>query len=660
MISNTLPRLLLALATLPALALAQSGISINLPERTRLLEDQRVDLVIEVRNVSAPGALRVTANGVDLSSRFSAAQQADLDCDGSTDWVLRADLQSFPKAGDVRIIAELSTASGTLTAIKDLTVYKFSIDGKRRNAILFIGDAMGTAYRDAARLVGRSVETVPGVPGLREGFFDRLLEMDQMPISGMVMTYASDRVIPDSANTASAWSMGNKTFEGALGVFADGTDCRWRAGLNQATLASALDNPKVETIWEYLKRKYNYKTGIVSTAYITDATPAGEGSHTAQRGTRFEVARQYLENPILGGPVFDVILGGGKEDFDADIRADGRDLVAEFQGKGYRFVSSASGLAGVSASDTKVLGLFRRPNKVARSSNGVNATANGNMDVAYDKLGLQRPASEPQPEFGSWTDQPFLDVMTQKAIDVLGGPDGSQPFILMVEGASVDKQSHPNHAAGVIWDAIELDKSIGVARRWAKARKSQDTLLLVTADHDQSMSIIGVQPVADADLTDRSTSQNISVTTPVGIQETKFFKDSNTNVRASYGYYNSGGDPNTKGQEGPPAFTYGNIPVVDGFPDYIDADGDGYPENKQVGSKGSRRLSVGFRTGNHTGSSVPITAEGPGAFLFTGYMDQTDVPFKIMVSLSGDTVQGDNFVSNVLLNPKYPQTFGKQ
>ena len=82
--------------------------------------------------------------------------------------------------------------------------------------------------------------------------------------------------------------------------------------------------------------------------------------------------------------------------------------------------------------------------------------------MAYDKLLLSRPASEPSPVFGAWTDQPFLDLMTQKAIDVLGGADGSQPFILMVEGASVDKQSHPNHAAGVIWDVIELDKSVGV------------------------------------------------------------------------------------------------------------------------------------------------------------------------------------------------------
>jgi alkaline phosphatase len=31
----------------------------------------------------------------------------------------------------------------------------------------------------------------------------------------------------------------------------------------------------------------------------------------------------------------------------------------------------------------------------------------------------------------------------------------------------------------------------------------------------------------------------------------------------------------------------------------------------------------------HTGSDVPVSAQGPGAFLFTGVMDNTDVFFKV-------------------------------
>ena len=82
----------------------------------------------------------------------------------------------------------------------------------------------------------------------------------------------------------------------------------------------------------------------------------------------------------------------------------------------------------------------------------------------------------------------------------------------------------------------------------------------------------------------------------------------------------------------------------------------GYPVNA---GDGLRRLAVGFRTGDHTGSSVQITAEGPGAYLFTGYLDQSDIFFKMAFAISADTSAGDQFVDQVLLNPAAPKTVGK-
>jgi alkaline phosphatase len=83
----------------------------------------------------------------------------------------------------------------------------------------------------------------------------------------------------------------------------------------------------------------------------------------------------------------------------------------------------------------------------------------------------------------------------------------------------------------------------------------------------------------------------------------------------------------------------------------------GYPSNSAQPGQVLRRLAVGFRTGDHTGSSVPVTAEGPGSFLFTGYMDQTDLFFKMAISLGGDTEEGDKLINQVL--KKYPATIGK-
>lgn len=338
-----------------------------------------------------------------------------------------------------------------------------------------------------------------------------------------------------------------------------------------------------------------------------------------------------------GYPAFDVILGGGKEDFDADVRPDRRDLVEEFRPKGYAFVSSSSELKRLRPADSRVLGLFRKADKPDVSANGLTVKVNGNIQPTYDKLGLlgranARPGSEPLPAFGVWEDQPFLDEMTRKAIEILAGPNGDQPFALQVEGVLIDKESHPNHAAGTIWDVIELDKAVGVARSWSKSHAQHPTLILVTADHDQTMSILGVASISDADLTNRK---------PVDTAQGPFYRDVAVNLRSGLGLGSV--PPEVAGSED-----------RTGFPDYQDADGDGYPENREANGKGRKRLAVVFRTGGHGGSSVPITAEGPGALLFTGYMDQTDIFFRSAQVLGGDTSLLDKLFAALQIERRKP------
>jgi alkaline phosphatase len=162
-----------------------------------------------------------------------------------------------------------------------------------------------------------------------------------------------------------------------------------------------------------------------------------------------DIARQYVDGSINSGNQFDVIMGGGLEHFNARTVAnsgDTRNLVTELQAASYTYVQNRNELNAITTPPAKILGLFRT----------------GNMNVAYDKLLLNRPPDEPMPNFGGFTNQPYLDEMTAKAIDAL--KQGNAPFILMVEGASIDKQSHPNYAAGQIWDNIELDKSVAVGR----------------------------------------------------------------------------------------------------------------------------------------------------------------------------------------------------
>ena len=590
-------------------AVAAPTAKIRLPERFRLLTGQRFDLRVEGTTLTDTNSatVQIVINGVDATAGLPTAEiTTDNDAnaaDPDKAWTFRS--YSFPSNGLYTVVANVTDASGTGSITNRIGVQAFSQAGlAKKNYILYIGDAMGTAYRDSGRIVNKSINN-----GFREGFYDDMQEMDKMPYTGMVMTYAADNITPDSANTATAWATGNKTINGTLNVFTDNDDSK-AAGANSgsANKAYALDNPRVETLWEYLKRTQGYKTGIVTTADVCDATPAGEGGHTLFRSLLKDIAKQYLDgiSGFTSGPEFDVILGGGKENFDARSVAnsgDTRNLPNEFVGLGFSYVTNRTqlnALPGGASAPSQLLGLFRI----------------SNMNVAYDKLGYTRPSDEPTNTvagFGGFADQPFLDEMTAKAIATLN--KGGSNFILMVEGASIDKQSHPNNAAGVIWDVIEFDKAVGVGRAFSTnnpAQKNTSTLLLVTADHDQSMSIVG--------LTD--------VTVPNAVANTRSQSKYPRTITAYDPFIGNNAAPNNAGN---------NVGEVSGFPNYT-LGVNGYPANTN-----QYQIAVGFRTGNHTGSSVPVTAEGPGAALFNGYFDQTDLFFKAARVLSSNTGAIDEF-----------------
>lgn len=569
--------------------IVQPTIRIVVPERFRVLTNQFFDLRVEAENLgSVRSRVQISVfneNGQRESINYAGQYETTSGNDNNPNNIDRAYTyrkMSFTTPGIKTIQAVFTDGRRLFGSQTQISVQDFNLESNK-NIVLFIGDAMGTAYRDASRIVAQSTDG-----RFREGWFDDLQQMDKMPVTGMSMTYSLENIVPDSANTASAWANGNKTINGALNVFPDNNDFRYSSANQQATKQYALDNPRVETLWQYLKRRYNYKTGIVTTSDVTDATPAGEGAHSITRSLLKDIARQYVDGTINPGVQFDVIMGGGLDQFTARTAAnsgDTRNLLTELQAAGFTSVANRTQLNAVSETNapSKLIGLFR----------------NGNMNVAYDKLLLNRPADEPAPDFGGFTDQPFLDEITRKAVAVLR--KDNSPFILMVEGASIDKQSHPNYANGQIWDTIEFDKAVGIGRSVlsADAASRARNLVVVTADHDQSMSIIGV----------------VDTQVPNAIQ----------NVISTLVYPNASRGQGSVGIEN-------RVGETSGFPDYQDANGDRYPENMN-----RIKIKVGYRTGDHTGSSVPVTAEGTGALLFYGYFDQTDLFFKMAKVLSMNT-----------------------
>jgi alkaline phosphatase len=409
---------------------AGSATSIRIvpPDRSVFAVGQRFDLRVEATGVSGENAsLLVLLNGVQLD-KLPGVKPVTTTGPGWIAVTVR-DME-YSKPARVNVLAQLRSDSGLVaSALSSFEVVDLQGPGQPvRNVILMIGDGMGLAHRTAARTVAK---------GLYSGRFNGLLEMDSMDAFGIVFTPSLNSFVTDSANGASAYAGGNKTDNGALCVWPDNTD-------------DPLDNPRFENIMSYLRRMRGMATGVVSTASLADATPAAFLAYCYKRGEAEKIVGQY---PAAG---VDVLLGGGKKWFlptsEGGSRTDGRNILEEFRRAGYACVTSAEGLGKLPRSVKRCLGLF----------------ADGDMDTYVDRV-----------KAGNFA-QPSLPDMTEAAIEILSRhPRG---FILMVEGASIDKVAHKGDAHRAIWETIEFDRAVGVAKRFAKSRG--DTLVIVTADHE--------------------------------------------------------------------------------------------------------------------------------------------------------------------------------
>ncbi|MBU4682302.1 alkaline phosphatase [Cedecea davisae] len=335
-----------------------------------------------------------------------------------------------------------------------------------KNIILLIGDGMGDSEITAAR------NYAEGAGGFFRG-------IDALPLTGQYTHYSLDKktkkpdYVTDSAASATAWTTGVKTYNGALGVDVNGKDH--------------------VTILE-LAKAAGKATGNVSTAEIQDATPAALVSHVTGRkcygpsATSEKCATNALENGGKGSITeqllnarADVTLGGGAKTFSEVAKAgewSGKTLREQADIRGYHWVDNASGLAAVTeANQSKpLIGMFADGNMPVRWE-GPKASYHGNIDqpAVTCSANPKRDASVPT-----------LAQMTEKAIDLLKGNE--KGFFLQVEGASIDKQDHAANPCGQIGETVDLDEAVQKALEFA--RKDGNTLVVVTADHAHSSQIV--------------------------------------------------------------------------------------------------------------------------------------------------------------------------
>ena len=571
--------LLAALAASTVLSGTVQAATIYPLDRATILVNSPFDFKVELDGTLAEGDIAVTVNGKPYAevfgkpAAFVAEEKGEDDAVMGSSLILRDLALAEPGAYTVEVKAGNQTKSVTWD------VYGTGEAPKAKNVIFIVGDGLSVAHRTAARIMSK---------GMTEGKADGRLAMDDLDHMAFIGTSSTHSIATDSANTMSAYMTGHKSRVNALGVYADRTP-------------DSFDDPRVETIAEALRRTTNKSIGVVSTSELEDATPAAVVAHTRKRADKPEIVDMFYKVQP------DVILGGGsayflKSDVPGSKRKDDKDYVAMFRDAGYTLATSAEELEAARGSNTgKILGLFHT----------------GNMDTTLDRNFLKKGTAEKFPN------QPGLVQMTKVALDTLAkNEDG---FFLMVEGASIDKMSHPMDWDRSIYETIELDQVVATAREFAETHP--DTLIVVTGDHTHGVSLIGT------------------------IDDEKPGDD----MRAKLGVYDDAGFPNytDEDKDGFPDkvdVTRRLAMFSSNFPDYYETwrpkmDGPFEPAVKN--EKGEYVANEAYkdipgavlRVGNlpkdsdtavHAVDDVVLQATGPGAEAFKGYMEQSDV-YKILV-----------------------------
>lgn len=193
-------------------------------------------------------------------------------------------------------------------------------------------------------------------------------------------------------------------------------------------------------------------------------------------GGKGSIAEQIAASQV------DIVLGGGTRHFDQPIEGDTETTVIDAAvANGYTVIRTREELASLS-SDTKVLGLFS-PGTMPVQIRGRNGAEARPIEKVEGQVRLPEPfACEPNPEF---EDTPTLAEMTRKA---LGHLDDIAGYMLVVESASINKQSHVRRPCGHISELGQLDEALGVALGYSEAHP--ETLILVTADHTHAAQIV--------------------------------------------------------------------------------------------------------------------------------------------------------------------------
>ncbi len=310
-----------------------------------------------------------------------------------------------------------------LVILISVSFCNYSTTSKPKKVIIMIGDGMGIAQITA---------------GIYSS--NKPLNFTRFKNIGLMTNHSYDNIVTDSAASATAIATGIKTYNKAISV-------------NK-------DKIPVKTIMEYAKYK-NYNIGVVVTSSITDATPAAFLAHEESKENHYQIAEDIVDLEP------DIILGGGLQYF--QNRLDNKNLIQILKEKNYNIFYDWQELKNINIKTyTKIIGLFAKIGLPPIIKTNTNKESK-----YYDYLNSITNFSEVR-------SSDYLPNMVRIAIEFLESKN--KPYILLIEGSQIDWAGHNMDAQYIIREVLDFDRAIGEVLDFAE--RDQDTLVIVTADHE--------------------------------------------------------------------------------------------------------------------------------------------------------------------------------
>ncbi len=432
----------------------------------------------------------------------------------------------------------------------------------------FIGDGMGLNQVMATQYYLRSCKGELGISPLC---------FTQFPSMGVASSYSGSSDVTDSAAGGTALATGHKTYNGAIGITAEGN---------------------VVTSIAERAHQHGAKVGVATSVTINHATPASFYAHQKSRNDYYEIGVQLAKSG------FEFFAGGDFAEKNNPDDPSALHLYDLTRDAGYAIVCGYEEWKNLDGND-KVL--------LIQGEDMVENTLPYAIDARKGDLTLTQ--------------------ITTAAIDHLYEKKHKKGFFLMVEGGKIDYACHANDAATALHEVVDFDNAIAVAYEFYK-KHPKETLIIVTADHETGGFTLGNGSYAlnfgvlQAQKVSQAGFSRIVNLMRHESRDSVTWEQMKEALKENFGFWDtvslSERDEEALFCEYERSFTgEKNIKMAESL----------YYRDEPISALAVRILNriamVAWPVGSHTAAYVPIFAIGNGAENFCGQMDNTDIPKRI-------------------------------